>query len=218
MMKPIRVVLAEDHRLVRAGLRALLETSSKIEVVGEADDGRKALELVARQRPTLVLMDIAMPSLDGLETTRRIVKEHPDVRVIILSMHTDDKYVLQALRAGARGYLLKDAVPRELELAVDAVVGGEIFLSPAISKRVVEDYLHRAGNDTTPLDQLSPRQREILQLIAEGRSTKRIAALLATSVKTVETHRSVLMERLDIHDIAGLVRFAVRHGLVSADR
>jgi DNA-binding NarL/FixJ family response regulator len=218
MMKPIRVVLAEDHRLVRAGLRALLETSSKIEVVGEADDGRGALALVARERPALVLMDIAMPSLDGLETTRRIVKEYPDVRVIILSMHTDDKFVLQALRAGARGYLLKEAVPRELELAVDAVLRGEVFLSPPISKRVIKDYLRRAGDETSPLEQLSPRQREILKLIAEGKSTKQIAGLLETSVKTVETHRSVLMERLDIHDIAGLVRFAIRHGLVSAER
>jgi DNA-binding NarL/FixJ family response regulator len=216
--KPIRAVLAEDHRLVRAGLRALLETMRDIEVVGEADDGRHALELVALHQPTIVLMDISMPSLDGIETTRRIAKEHPDVHVIILSMHADDRFVAQALRAGARGYLLKDAVPRELELALDAVARDEIYLSPAISKRVVEEYLSKAQGAGSPLEQLSPRQREILQLIAEGRSTKQIAALLAISVKTVETHRAVLMEKLDIHDIAGLVRYAVRHGLVSTER
>ncbi len=216
--KPIRAVLAEDHRLVRAGLRARLATMSDIEVVGEADDGRRALELVALHHPTIVLMDISMPSLDGLETTRRIAKEHPDVRVIMLSMHADDRLVAQALRAGAKGYLLKEAVPRELELALAAVARGEIYLSPTISKRVIEDYLSHARGEASPREHLSPRQREILQLIAEGRSTKQIAALLATSVKTVETHRAVLMEKLDIHDIAGLVRYAVRHGLVSTER
>ena len=216
--KPIRAVLAEDHRLVRAGLRALLATMSGIEVVGEADDGRHALELVALHQPTIVLMDISMPSLDGLETTRRIAKKHPDVRVIMLSMHADDRLVAQALRAGAKGYLLKEAVPGELELALDAVARDEIYLSQTISKRVIADYLSHAQGDGSPREHLSPRQREILQLIAEGRSTKQIAALLATSVKTVETHRAALMEKLDIHDIAGLVRYAIRHGLVSTER
>jgi len=214
-MSPIRVLLAEDHTLVRAGIRALLEGLAGVQVVAEAGDGREALQLVAAHQPDLVLMDIAMAGLNGLEATGRIVKEFPHVRVIILSMHANEEYVLQALRAGAAGYLLKDAGTAELELAVRAAARGEIYLSPAVSRHVIADYMRRAGSELTLLDQLTPRQREILQLIAEGRTTREIANILQVSVKTVETHRAQLMERLDIHDVAGLVRFAIRVGLVN---
>jgi len=214
-MSPIRVLLAEDHTLVRAGIRALLEGLAGVQVVAEAGDGREALQLVAAHQPDLVLMDIAMAGLNGLEATGRIVKEFPHVRVIILSMHANEEYVLQALRAGAAGYLLKDAGTSELELAVRAAARGEIYLSPAVSRHVIADYMRRAGSELTLLDQLTPRQREILQLIAEGRTTREIANILQVSVKTVETHRAQLMERLDIHDVAGLVRFAIRVGLVN---
>jgi DNA-binding NarL/FixJ family response regulator len=165
-------------------------------------------------------MDISMAKLNGLEATRQITKEHPNVRVIVLSMHTDERYVLQALRAGAAGYVLKGSAPNELELAIAAVSRGEIFLSPAISKHVIDAFLGRtngAHEESDWLDKLTPRQREILQLIAEGKSSKQIAHLLDASVKTVESHRASLMERLDIHDVAGLVRYAIRNGLVSAD-
>jgi DNA-binding NarL/FixJ family response regulator len=214
----IRVLLTEDHWLVRASLKSLLADFAGVEVVAEAGDGREALELVAKHRPTLVLMDISMPGLNGLEATRRIVKEHADVRVVVLSMHTSEDYVLQALRAGASGYVLKGSAPRELELAIDAVARGEIFLSPQISRHVIDAFLNRTGDQASSLEQLTPRQREILQLIAEGKSNKEIAQLLDASVKTIESHRASLMERLDIHDLAGLVRYAIRHGLVSPDQ
>ncbi len=216
--KPIRLLLVEDHRLIRAGLRALLEGSPNIEVVAEADNGREALAQIVEHRPTIVLMDISMPNLNGIEATRQIAKEFPGPHVIILSMHSNDEYVIQALRAGARGYILKEAAPRELEFAVEAVTRGELFLSPAISKRVIDDYLTQVADEITPLERLSPRQREILQLIAEGKSTKQIAAVLDTSVKTIETHRASLMKRLAIHDVAGLVRYAIKHGLISPER
>jgi DNA-binding NarL/FixJ family response regulator len=215
-MSKIRTLLVDDHLLVRASLRSLLGDFDDVQVVGEASDGRQALELVGEHRPELVLMDISMPGLNGLEATQRLAKEHPQVRVIVLSMHTSEHHVLQALRAGARGYVLKGATPRELELAIGAVSRGEIFLSPAISKHVVDSVL-RQPPESEPADQLTPRQREILQLIAEGHSSKEIAQLLNASVKTIESHRASLMERLDIHDVAGLVRYAIRHGFVSPE-
>lgn len=218
MMKPIRVLLADDHALVRAGIRALLAALPGIEVVAETGDGREALEVIRTHRPDVVMMDIAMPGLNGLEAAARVAKDFPNVRVIILSMHANEEYVWQALRAGAGGYLLKDAAPAELDLAVKAVARGESYLSPAVSKQVVGDYIRRVGGDASSVEQLTPRQREILQLIAEGRSTKEIAHLLNISVKTVETHRVQLMERLNIHDVAGLVRYAIRVGLVTPDR
>jgi DNA-binding NarL/FixJ family response regulator len=224
-MKPTHVLLVEDHTLVRAGIRALLQNLAGIEVVAEASDGREALRLIKTYQPDVVLMDIAMAGLNGLEATARVTKEFPPVRVIILSMHSNEEYVAQALRAGAAGYLLKDAVAAELELAVTAVARGETYLSPAVSKHVIADYLRRAGggeagggSELPPSDPLTPRQREILQLIAEGRSTKEIASTLHLSVKTVETHRTQLMARLDIHDVAGLVRYAIRIGLVTPDK
>jgi len=217
-MSPVRILLADDHSLVRASLRSLLTDNPGIEVVAEASDGRQALELVGQHRPDLVLMDISMPWLNGLEATRQIVKAHQNVRVIVLSMHASDQHVLRALRAGASGYVLKGSLPRELELAIESVARGEIFLSPAISRHVIEVYLSQtAGKGDDALEHLTPRQREILQLIAEGKSSKQIAQLLKASVKTIESHRASLMERLDIHDVAGLVRYAIRLGLVSPE-
>ncbi len=214
-MKPVRVLLADDHTLVRAGLRKLLESMPDIEVVGEAGDGLALLELAEKLQPHLVLMDIAMPGLNGIEATARLVKSWPGIRVLILSMHQNEEYVRQTLRHGAVAYLLKDAAPMELELALAAVLRGETYLSPAVSKGVVNDYVLRLRGEDLAADPLSPRQREVLQLIAEGQSTKEIARRLDLSVKTVDTHRSQLMKQLDIHEVAGLVRYAMRVGLVS---
>lgn len=214
-MRPIRVLLADDHTLVRAGLRKLLESMPDVEVVGEADDGLALLALAAQLQPNLVLTDIAMPGLNGLEATARLVKAQPETRVVILSMHQDEEYVRQALRHGAAGYLLKDAAPVELELALKAVLRGETYLSPAVSKGVLSDYVQRLRGDEKPAVLLTPRQREVLQLIAESHSTKEIARRLDLSVKTVDTHRSGLMKQLDIHEVAGLVRYAMRTGLIS---
>jgi DNA-binding NarL/FixJ family response regulator len=217
-MKTARVLLADDHALVRAGIRSLLEKISGIEVVAEAGDGYEALELTKKHFPNVVLMDIAIPGLNGLEALARATKEFPAVKVIILSMHANEEYVLRALRAGACGYLLKDAAVTELELALRAVTRGETYLSPRISKRVIGSYLERLGNERPLREELTPRQREIVQLIAEGKSTKEIAFLLKVSVKTVEAHRAQLMARLDIRDVAGLVRYAMRVGLVPSEK
>lgn len=224
-MNPIRVLLVDDHTLVRSGVRVLLHSLPQVEVVAEASDGREAIQLIAEYKPDIVLMDIAMRELNGLEATTRITRDFPEVRVIILSMHANEEYVWQALKSGAAGYLLKDAGMAELELAVMAVARGEIYLSPPISKHVVSDYVKRVGgeppsgkgSDSPSLERLTQRQREILQLIAEGYTTQEIAHKLNIHVKTVETHRTQLMERLDIHDVAGLVRFAIRTGLVALD-
>lgn len=213
----IRVLLAEDHWLVRASLRTLLAGFPGVEVIAEASDGRSALELIAERRPEIVLMDISMPGLNGLEATLRITKEYPLVRVVVLSMHTGEEYVLRALRSGASGYVLKGSAPSELELALVSVARGDVFLSPAISKHIIESYLNGAKHQNNSLELLTARQREILQLIAEGRSNKEMARLLSASVKTIESHRASLMDRLDIHDVAGLVRYAIRNGLVSTD-
>ena len=215
-MAPIRVLVADDHALFRAGVRKLLQSFEGVEVVGEAGDGQEALELSGAQRPDVLLMDIGMPRLNGVEAAARLTREGSRPRVIILSMHTSEEHVLRAIRAGAAGYLLKDAKPPELEAAVRAVARGEIYLSPAISRYVVQD-VRRGGGESGPLDRLTPRQREVLQLIAEGNTTKAIASRLGLSVKTVETHRAQLMERLDVHDVAALVRLAVRLGLVESE-
>jgi DNA-binding NarL/FixJ family response regulator len=216
-MTPIRLMLVDDHKLVRAGLRALLQSMPEVEVVAEAAHGREALSLMATGQPDVILMDIGMPEMNGLEATARIVKDFPKSRVIILSMHSSEEYVLKALRAGAVGYLIKDAGSAELEVAVMAVARGETYLSPAVSKHVVGEYVRRVSGEEHPLEVLTPRQREILQLLAEGHSTQDIAQTLNISVKTVETHRAQLMERLDIHDLAGLVRYAIRAGLVNPE-
>ena len=221
---PVRILLAEDHTLVRAGIRALLQSLPGVEVVAEASDGREALRLVESHRPDIVFMDIAMSGMNGLEATTRVVRDFAEVHVIILSMHANEEYVLQALRAGASGYLLKDAGTAELELAVMAVARGETYLSPAVSKHVIDEYMRRVSGGATdsdsegnPFDRLTPRQREILQLIAEGHTMNDIARTLNISLKTVETHRAQLMERLDIHDVPGLVRYAIRIGLISSE-
>lgn len=215
-MGTIRVLLADDHVLVRAGFRNMLQTLNGVDVIAEADDGRQALRLVEEHRPDVVLMDIAMPGLNGLEAATRVSEDFPGVNVVILSMHANEEYVLRALRAGAAGYLLKDADPAELELAVRAAVRGENYLSPRISRQVTE-YVQRTGEETSSLERLTPRQREVLQLIAEGHTSRGIAHILDISVKTVETHRAGLMDRLGIRDIAGLVRYAIQKGIVSPD-
>jgi len=210
----MRSLLADDHGLVRAGLRKLLESMPGIKVVGEASDGLALLALADELQPNLVLMDIAMPGLNGLEATARLIKAMPDIRVMILSMHQNEEYVRRALRHGAVAYLLKDSAPMELELAVAAVLRGETYLSPAVSKGVLNDYVHRLREDDQPSEQLTPRQREVLQLIAEGLSTKDIARRLNLSIKTVETHRTTLMRQLDVHEVTGLVRHAMKLGLI----
>ncbi len=216
-MTPIRVLLADDHTLVRAGVRKLLESIPNIEVVGEVSDGMAVVAMAEALQPQLVLMDIAMPGLNGLEATSRLKRTCPDVQVLILSMHQNEEYVRQALRHGAVAYLLKDAAPLELELALAAVLRGETYLSPAVSRGVVSDYVQRLRSDDVPGANLTPRQREVLQLVAEGLSSKEVARRLDVAVKTVESHRSQLMKQLDIHEVAGLVRYAVRAGLISPD-
>lgn len=216
-MSAIRVLLAEDHALVRSGIRALLEGLPGIQVVAEAGDGREALRLVAAHHPDVVLLDITLPGLNGLEVAARIARTHPRTRVLILSMHSDAEYVTQALRAGAAGYLIKDDSGPELEVALRAVARGDRYLSPAVAKPVIEGYVRHPG-ERGPLERLTPRQREILQLIAEGHSTKQVAQKLGLSPKTVETHRAQLMKRLGLHNLAGLVRYAIHAGVVSPGR
>ena len=212
-MKRMRVLLVEDHGLVRAGFRALLEGISGVQVVGEAADGRAGLSMIHSMKPHVVLMDIALPKLNGLEVLERVVKDHPKVQVVMLSMHANEEYVSRALRSGARGYVLKDADISELELALRAVTDGNIYLSPAVSKSMVDDYMRRVRSQGSP-HALTERQQEVLQQIAEGRNTKEIAYRLKRSVKTIESHRAQLMKRLNIYDVAGLVRYAIRAGLV----
>lgn len=216
-MRPIRVLLADDHDLFRAGLRVLLQDLGGIEVVAEAGDGREALRLAGELRPDVVLMDLMMPGLNGLEATARMARDFPGVRVLVLSMNAAEEFVLPAVRAGASGYILKNARPAELEQAIRAVARGETYLTPAVSGHLIDDYRRRTPGEAGSLDKLSPRQREVLQLVAEGHSSKEIARRLGVSAKTVETYRSQLMDALDIHDIAGLTRYAIRKGLVSPD-
>jgi DNA-binding NarL/FixJ family response regulator len=211
----IRVLLADDHALFRSGLRALLGGFVGITVVGEAGDGREALRLVSQHRPDVVLMDITMPDLNGLDAAAQLVRDFPDVKVLVLSMHSDEAYVNRALKAGAAGYLLKTASGPELELAIRAVARGDVYLGPRVAKRVIPEYLTRGSELPGDVERLTRRQREILQLVAEGRTSKQIAQHLGLSVKTIERHRADVMQRLEIHDLAGLVRWAVGHGLVT---
>jgi len=217
-VQPLRIVLADDHPIVRAGIRAELEKLPGTVVVGEAGDGREALELVRTLKPEVVFMDISMRGLNGLEATARILKEFPNTRVIILSMHQNEEYFWQALKAGASGYLLKKAATAELATALARVASGEIYLTQEISNRLLKKLpLHQISHQKTPLESLSERQREILQLIAEGQTTKAIGLVLNLSPKTVEYHRAKLMERLNIYDVPGLVRFALQSGLISQE-
>ena len=217
-MSAIRIALVDDHALLRAGIRALLEKLPGIEVVGEANNGREALELIKKKGPNVILLDISMTELGGLEALPRIVKDFPAVKVLILSAFANEEFVLRALRSGAAGYMLKDAAAEELELAIKAVANDKTYLGPSISRTVVETYLQRTTGEQGLIEQLTARQREILQLIAEGKNTKGIASTLDISAKTVDAHRLQLMARLDIHDVPGLVRYAIRSGLVSAER
>jgi DNA-binding NarL/FixJ family response regulator len=216
-VKAIRVLLADDHKLVRAGFGQMLTALGNVEVVAETGDGREALELIRKHRPDVAFVDITMPGLTGIEVATRVAVEAPEVRIIILSMHTTEDYISRAIRAGVAGYLLKNADPVELELAIRAAVKGDTYLSPAVSKQLVEQYARRMAADEKPGEELTSRQREILQLIAEGRNTKDIARVLNLSVKTIETHRKQLMDRLGIHDLAGLVRYAIRTGIIKPD-
>jgi DNA-binding NarL/FixJ family response regulator len=212
----MKVLIADDHPLIRAGIRTLLEHTLDRPETFEAVDGREALEIAATVRPDIVLMDISMPGLNGIDAARRFAAELPTCKVIMLSMHCQEEQIAQCLRAGAMGYLVKDAAVSEVVSAIDAVQRGDVFIS-ARAPAVVTRVLARSEVITSPLELLSARQREILQLIAEGQSTKEIGYRLHLSGKTVETHRRLLMQRLDIHDVAGLARFAVRSGLVSLE-
>ena len=214
-MTQIQVLLADDHKLVRAGIRSLLERMPEVEVVAEASDGREAIRLVEQHEPQVVLMDLAMPELNGLEATRHLTLAFPKIRVLILSIYADQEHVYQALVAGAAGYLLKGAATDELELAIRSVAQGETYLSPPVSKPVIMEYIRRTDIGVNSRAGLSPRQTQILKLIAEGKTSKQAALELAISVKTVETHRAALMKRTGVHDVAGLVRYAVKVGLVN---
>jgi DNA-binding NarL/FixJ family response regulator len=216
-MKKIRVLLADDHKLIRAGLRLVVEQEEDLSVAGEADDGRQAVEMAKVLSPEVVVMDIGMPNLNGIEAARQIQEFAPDTAVIMLSMHSDESYVLRALGAGARAYLLKDSAAGDLVRAIRAVGEGKSFFSPAVSKVLLEDYvrkLKRTGGEDS-YDLLSPREREILQLVAEGRSNKEVASLLNLSVYTVETHRARIMQKLNLKGVPELILYAVRKGIIS---
>lgn len=218
MPTALNILLADDHALVRGGIRSLLERLPGVKVVAEVSDGREALAAVETHLPDIVVMDISMPGLNGLDATARLTREHPRVKVLILSMHSGADYVVQALRAGAAGYLLKDAATAELGLALAAIQRAEIYLSSTLPKDSIHRQLEAANARIEIVKSLTPRMREILQLIAEGKSSKEIAFLLNLSIKTVETHRMHLMARLDIHEVAGLVRYALRQGMITTDR
>ncbi len=219
-MNLLRVILADDHKLVRAGIKSLLENSDGVEVVGEADNGREAVKLTGELKPDMVFLDIAMPEMNGLQAAELIKKDFPDVKVVILSMYLDEEYVIQALKTGASGYLLKDSAPTELKRALDTIKNGKVYISPAIPREMIEEYRERLKHASSPgeifmqKDVLSFRQKEVLQLIAEGNSTREIAEKLFISVKTVETHRSQIMKKLGINDVPGLVRYAIKTGLI----
>jgi two-component system, NarL family, response regulator NreC len=211
MQKKIRILLADDHAMVRQGFRMILAAQADMEIVGEAGNGREAVTLAAELTPDVVVMDVAMPELNGIEATRRITGASPRTRVLALSMYKDSVYVREILRAGARGFLLKDAIDRDLLAAVRSVAAGEGYLSPAVSEAVLSDYRRSV---TDPIDLLSSREREVLQMIAEGKTNKDIATTLKLSVYTVDAHRGRIMEKLNMHSVGELVRFAVRKGLI----
>lgn len=214
-MKPIRVLIADDHALVRAGIRALVEKIEGIVVVGEAGKGKEAIDLIRELTPNLVLLDITMPDGNGFDVLDHITKRLPEIKVIVLTVHEAGEYAIRALREGAAGFLPKSAASTELEQAIQTVMRGETYISPETSRKTLLEY--GKGTKRDLLATLSPRQREVLRLIAEGHTTKQIAQVLEISVKTVETHRAQLMERLDIHDVAGLVRYAIIVGLIEVE-
>jgi two-component system, NarL family, response regulator NreC len=216
-MTAIRILLADDHVVMRSGLRLLLERQPNLEVVAEAADGQEAVRLAAAEKPEVVIMDIAMPHLNGVEATRQIVTRNPETAVVILSMHSDESYVLRSLKAGARAYLLKDSAEADLIAAIRAIQGGKSFFSPGVRRILTEDYVHQLAKlgveDTYEL--LTPREREILQLVAEGKSNKEVANLLNLSLYTVETHRGHILQKLNLHSVPELILYAVRKGIIS---
>jgi DNA-binding NarL/FixJ family response regulator len=212
----IKIILADDHKIIREGLHALLEKNQSMEVVAEAQDGLTTVRLAKKLLPDIVIMDIGMPDMNGIDATRQIISETKDIRVIALSMHSDRRFVLQMLKAGASGYLLKDSAFEELELAIMTVMSGQPYLSPKITDVVIKEYIHNIpANETTAFSALTAREREVLQLLAEGKTTKQIAVYLSISVKTIETHRQQVMEKLNMHSIAELTKYAIREGLTS---
>lgn len=215
----IRVLIADDHKIMLAGLRSILEKQTDFEVVGEADNGRKAVQMAQEKKPDVVVMDVSMPDLNGIEATKQIIESLPETRVIALSMHSDKRFVMGMLRAGASGYLLKDCASQELANAIVQVAGGKKYLSPEITGVVINDFLLGDSSEEVAIaaSQLSPREREVLQLIAEGWSTKQIASHLYVSIKTIETHRRQIMKKLDLHSIADLTKYAIREGLTSIE-
>jgi two-component system response regulator NreC len=215
----IRVLIADDHKIMLAGLRSLLEKQTDFEVVAEAENGRKAVQMAQELKPDIVVMDVSMPDLNGIEATKQIIESLPETRVIALSMHSDKRFVMGMLRAGASGYLLKDCASQELANAIQQVAGGKKYLSPEITGVIIDDLLLGGSSEdvATAASQLSAREREVLQLIAEGWSTKQIASHLYVSVKTIETHRRQIMKKLDLHNIADLTKYAVREGLTSIE-
>jgi two-component system response regulator NreC len=218
-MRKIKVVVADDHTILRQGIKALLDNQEGIEVVGEAKDGREAIKTIEELLPDVILMDIAMPGLNGLEATRRIKKKFPKTKVVVLTMHANEEYIFQILNAGADGYLVKETAFQDLISAINAVHKGAAFMSPSISKKVMTDYIQRAqGEEKVGFDTLTTREREILQLVAEGNSNKKIAKALFISPKTVETHRAHIMDKLNIHDRAGLIKYAIRKGMINLDK
>ncbi len=210
---PIRILLADDHAILRRGLRALLEREPDMEVVGEAADGRDTVKAVEDLSPDVVVLDITMPNLNGIEAARQILTKSASTAVMVLSMHSDEGYVLRALRAGARGYLLKDTVEGELIQAIRAVAAGKAYFSPDVSRLLVDDYVQRGVADS--YDLLTTREREVLQLLAEGRSSKDIARMLELSVYTVDTHKANLMQKLSLHSMAELILYSVRKGIIA---
>jgi DNA-binding NarL/FixJ family response regulator len=216
-MFSIRILLADDHTILRKGLRLLLERESDFGIVGEAANGREVVDAVGRDAPDVVIMDIAMPMMNGIEATKRITEAYPRTAVIILSVHSDEAYVLRALKAGARGYLLKDSAETDLTQAVRAVAAGKAYFSPAVSKILADEYVRQVREQGVedPYELLTARERELLQLIAELKATKEIAELLGLSPHTVDTHRGNLMQKLNIHSIPEVILYAVRRGVVS---
>lgn len=213
-----RIILADDHKIMRDGLRALLAKQSDLEVIAEAENGRMTVRLVRELEPDVVIMDIGMPDLNGIDATRQITTEFPRVKVIALSMHSDKRFVAQMFKAGASAYLLKDCAFEELTRAVQSVLANQTYLSPEITGPVIEDYVRQLGKaDSSGFSVLTAREREILQLLAEGNSTKQIASSLHVSVKTVETHRQQIMSKLDVHTVADLIKYAIREGITSLD-